>query len=763
MAHGYASYSNPYKEGTGLSGYIAGKIGSAAKMARDERQARDEEVKALQEKEELTDEEQERLDFLTEQQGGRKGSFFFKSMMSEFGGDRARRLKGTFSKDPSAANDPALTKEERFSALLDKDKPTEAPVDPDTPYQPTIPGLESATGEEKTPNILERAFDKVAKSYDSIADRVSALASEEKQSVSSDSYNNRFLSNITASLQAIKEYFSKDNDLKEEENDIEQGQLELALDRQENAKMSEKADAMSATEDLSGVSAVEGEPGSKVAEGGPLSMVGNLLKNIKGLLGGKGRAGKTQYSNPIGPQPMNSPTPWAAKGPGDAGGMFGQGGFTPRMPAAPIKPMSEGGIIPGKKPTKLAGGGIVDNPTVTKLNPGDSVVPLNRNNGMGKMFKAAGQGSAGKDITDPMAKVMQLPTQVGGGLLLGLLSDVMKKVMSGLGPIGDMIKPIINPLAAPLAGAFGLPATIVSAMFGGSAQAATFDPSKYFDGESESKTGGDGTGPSTTPPAGGGGADLGASMRAGETIQAQDPNGPGGFIQGGSGKGSEGGQNTNQGYATHYHLTPPSNDAAGWAQSRAVAFTSAKMMLARGSKIHFGNVVRDVTPGISDAELQSIIAAEQQAHTKPGRTQGGIDMQESQNGNMRLKFPLKVTNVTNDISGGAGRTARIIGTNVRLAHGAAGSANSVESAAMPIATNQPPVALPGSDPRAAAANPLLTPQATPPGTPPQNPFVTLMLQQAAANQAKTKTDLSSNPMFSVNNPSGVSSLYQWSY
>ena len=759
MAHGYASYSNPYKEGTGLSGYIAGKIGSAAKMAREERQARDEEVKALQQKEELTDEEQERLDFLTEQQGGRKGSFFGKALMSEFGGDRARRLKGTFSKDPSATNDPALSKEQRFAALLDKDKPVEAPEDPATPYQPTIPGLESAAGEEKSTNILERALAQVAKSYDSIADRVSSLASEEKKSVSNDSDNNRFLSNITAGLQSIKDYFNKDTDLKEEENDIEQGQLELALDRQEDAQMAEKADAMASAEDLSGVSAVEGEPGSKVAEGkGPLGMVGNLFGKLMKSFGGKKTPGKTQYSNPIGPQPMNSPTPWAAKGPGDAGGMFGQGGFTPRMPSSPVKPMSEGGIIPKQKPTKLAAGGIVDNPTVTKLNPGDSVVPLNRNNSMGQMFKAAGQGTAGKDITDPMSKVMQLPSQVGGGLMLGLLSDVMNR----LGGLGSMLKPIINPIAAPLAGAFGLPATVVGAMFGGSAQAATFDPAKYFDGESESETGGDGTGPSgsPTPPPGAGGADLGASMRAGETIQAQGASDPGGFIQGGSGLGSEGGQNTSSGYATHYHLTPPTNDAAGWAESRAVAKTAATMMLNRGSKIYFGNIKQYANPATLDAQ----IAAEQQAHTQPGRTQGGIDMQESQNGNMRLKFPLKVTNVTNDISGGSGRTARIIGTNVRLAHGAAGSANSVEGAAMPIATNQPPVTMPGGDPRAQAANPLLTPARSTAGAPAQNPFVTLMLQQAAAQQqGKTRTDLSSNPMYSVNNPSGVSNLYQWSY
>lgn len=764
MAHGYTRYSNPYTNTGGLSAYVAGKIGAAAKMARDERKSRDEEVKSLQEKGELSDEEQQRLDFLTEQQGGRKGSFFGKALVREFGGDRARRLQGTFSKNPEASKDPALTKEQRFAAVLDRAKPADDPVQPETPFQPTIPGLETAMGEQETPNVLEKAFDKIAKSYDAIADRVSSLASEEKQSVSNDNSNNKFLSNITSGLQSLKEYFKRDNDLKDNENDIESQQLELALDRQDDAEMTAKQASMEMGSDLSGQTSVAGEPGSDEgggrAGGGMGGMLmkfgGNLLKLIGKGRGGGAKAGAIRpqaraYNAPVGPQPMNSPSPWAAAGPGEMGNAAG---FVPRMPAG-VTPMSKGGVIP-----KLAPGGIVDNPTVTNLNPGDAVVPLNRNNALSKTLNSATEGSSGKDITDPMSKVMQLPSQVGGGLMLSLLADVMKK----LGGIGSMLKPVLAPLAGPLAGAFGLPPTIINAMFGGAAQAATFDPSKYFDGESESETGGkDGTTPSTTPP-GMGGADLGASMREGETIQAQDPNGPGGFIQGGSGKGSEGGQNTTGGYATHYHLTPPSNDANGWAQSRSVAFTSAKMMLARGSKIHFGNVKRDAHPGISDAELQSLIAAEQQAHTKPGRTQGGIDMQESQNGNMRLKFPLKVTNVTNDISGGSGRTARIIGTNVRLAHGAAGSANSVESAAMPQVANQPPVALPGADPnRLGAANPLLTP--APPAAPvPQvSGALGAIIRQNQAAAQRQRSDLSSTLQYSVYNPSGINSLYQFSY
>jgi len=60
MAHGFLRATSPYSDKESLSGYIASKIGNAAKMAAAERKSRDEEIKSLQEKQSLTDEEQER-------------------------------------------------------------------------------------------------------------------------------------------------------------------------------------------------------------------------------------------------------------------------------------------------------------------------------------------------------------------------------------------------------------------------------------------------------------------------------------------------------------------------------------------------------------------------------------------------------------------------------------------------------------------------------------------------------------------------------
>ena len=108
MAHGFNSYQQPTYGN--LSSYIGGKVEDSFAMAADERRARDEEVKTLKEKEERTEEEEERLNFLTKQQGRKKGAFFGKALASQFGGDRKRRLMGTFTKNPDASQDPSLTK-----------------------------------------------------------------------------------------------------------------------------------------------------------------------------------------------------------------------------------------------------------------------------------------------------------------------------------------------------------------------------------------------------------------------------------------------------------------------------------------------------------------------------------------------------------------------------------------------------------------------------------------------------------------------------
>ena len=743
MAHGFVT-SGPNREpGLNLGAMVAGKIKDSFGMAAEERRLRDEEIAKLEGKEERTAEEDKRLAELVEQKKLRsegrkrdrvKNSFFAKAMMSQFGGDRKRRLQGMMSSNPRGSQDPSLTKEQRYSALLDESMtaPGEAPPAPDD-IDPMDYGDANAQAPVPQQSVLDKALGRVSEALAIISSKVSSLKAEEAKSKATSESR---LAKFNGVFESIKNYFDRDNDLKKTENTIEQQKIENFRDAQADAKALREQSSMDKTEDLSNFEDTIDNPEKK---GGGL--LGGIMDGVKGLFknfmgGGKKGAAKgvTGYSKPIGPQPMNSGTPWARMGAGDRGGMFGQGQFTPRLSS-----------------TKLSEGGIITKPTTGTLQPGSSVIPLNRNNAVADTFQKAKESAGDASIADPMAQVMQLPSQVGGGLLIGLLS----KAMSSLGGIASMLKPAIQPVLNTLVPAFGLPATVAAAIFGGGpAQAATtggFDLGSFF-GKKESKGPGAPGSPGSTPPVGG--ANLGATMREGETIQAQSNEGPGGFIQGGSGQGSEGGQNTTSGYATHYHLSPPTNDPAGWAQARSVALTSAQMMLNRGSTIYFGNIGE-----FAKAEtLQDQIAREQVAHSRPGRTQGGIDMQEKgSNGSMRMKFPLKVTNVTQDISGGSGRTARIIGTNVTLAHGAVGSANSIETAVVPKADSQTPSAL-GADVPQAGTNPL-SPQGTPPPTTqPQITAIPALAQLQNQEQPEVPID-SSNPFSIYNQTPGWGSMY----
>ena len=182
---------------------------------------------------------------------------------------------------------------------------------------------------------------------------------------------------------------------------------------------------------------------------------------------------------------------------------------------------------------------------------------------------------------------------------------------------------------------------------------------------------------------------LGASVTRTQEIQDFSSNeliphtGPGGFLQGSSGHGME----DYPKYGVHFHLSPPNTSKDGLLRARNVAVLSIRKMLARGSTVYLPNIRRYVPRDASDSTIRSLVLSEQNAHTAPGRTQGGIDIQE-QNPNVgpthrglpgsKIAFPFAVGNVRSLTQGGGyGREADIIGSGgVVLAHGAEGSTSS---------------------------------------------------------------------------------------
>ena len=89
----------------------------------------------------------------------------------------------------------------------------------------------------------------------------------------------------------------------------------------------------------------------------------------------------------------------------------------------PGQKLSEGGIVP------LNRGGIVDNPTKTNLNPGDSVIPLNRNTGKQMLGDAKDVSSTnpGETAVDAL-----------GAMILGVSAGMLGKTESGTA--GDVAK-----------------------------------------------------------------------------------------------------------------------------------------------------------------------------------------------------------------------------------------------------------------------------------------------------------------------------------
>jgi murein DD-endopeptidase MepM/ murein hydrolase activator NlpD len=85
---------------------------------------------------------------------------------------------------------------------------------------------------------------------------------------------------------------------------------------------------------------------------------------------------------------------------------------------------SEGGMVPSAVP--LASGGVVDNPTKTTLNPGDSVIPLNRNAGK-QMLGKTNQATPGETAVDTV-----------GAMILGVSAGMLGKTESG--SVGDQVK-----------------------------------------------------------------------------------------------------------------------------------------------------------------------------------------------------------------------------------------------------------------------------------------------------------------------------------
>ena len=466
MAAGTESYEAP--QYGNLAGAIGEKIGSALTMAAGARRRRDQEIEELNNKEDKTDEEKQRLKDLQSQ---KFGFIARKALGTEFGGDMRRRTTGFFQMNPADENDPALDKKKRFEALLKAQPTGRMPAPAPAPEAPKTVQDGGVLGSFAT-GIIEK--------ISLLSKKVDDLKSVEQRDQTPAA-----VVNLSKNQSIIRRFFSKNNKTEEEKVAVARQALEQQRQAAADAKQAQaeaNAEGRNRTAGSTGIDNLrEGGSGGGLL-GGLLDFGMDLLGLGGGRRGGGRRGGGKNrmprmskgrmYTNPIGPQPMGSRSPWAR-----ARGGRGIAGFAPRMMSRVL-------------PRKLASGGIVDNPTSISGPSDQAVIPQN------KLTEAVKSNQENVKKADPFAKVMQLPTMAAGALLMSTVGNVV----NNLGGVSKLFRPVLQRMFVPAATVFGLPANLISAFFGAPAQAAGLrTPEKALKDGQKGSSGGGGTSPGVTP------------------------------------------------------------------------------------------------------------------------------------------------------------------------------------------------------------------------------------------------------------------------
>lgn len=538
---------------------LVGKLRKIRDRAAESRKFADDRIDELKKK--ITEDAQsedgvdqsdvEELRSLKEKRGSKNKGYFFKQALAFEAKDRVRTSVGAFQRDPETKYDPAATADERFKAQAGLIRPGEMPDTSDREVKDA--GMVGTLG---------KGFKLMLDAIDRIKGSISNLTSTTEKTAASVNNVDNSASTVETSVQDLDKSTSNIAETSEDEVKVHQTELDLTIDAS-NRKEQEEAEARSEGQvDNAGTTKVRAAGDSVAGMGGGRYNIGNIFKNVvnavsrrrggargSGFSFGRSLRGRgsginptsrgsginptsSAYSSPIGPQPMNSSTPWATKGVGDRGGMFGQGGFTPRMSSTKL---SDGGIImPQKKGyTKLSGGGIVDvinrflpppvGPLLSMLiNPmggiGDALGGIGNavggavsgvGNFIGGLFgggpktltnptdisgvgpsaviptnRPAGQSLMGdKSSTEDMSKLYGLPTILGGGIMLSTLGLMASKL-----PFFNVIAQAAKPMLKPLVTALGFPIGLLDALFVGKASASVSKNPQESDGSGDDTT-----------------------------------------------------------------------------------------------------------------------------------------------------------------------------------------------------------------------------------------------------------------------------------
>lgn len=433
---------------------IASKIRAARKNAADAEKYTEKRIKAIEREldedpENVTREDLYELQELYDKKNA--SGYFIKKAIKFEATDRIRTALGSFQRRPNIKNDPRASTRERFFAKAGLIRPDKMPDLSNREYP-----NQGAFG------TVTKGFRLMLDSLDNLKKRVDLLSKSSSETSKTVEEVKPVSDELEKSSKKFDEETEKSTENSKKAKKQSQKQQNI-LRRFRGAFKRNRAETRSEGQDK------RGEEGINVIASGvhtqkSLSALFDRIKKRRGYtpLFGRRKAprpikaggpmgtttssspmGGTAYSNPIGPQPMNSPTPWASKGPGERGGLFGQGGFTPRLPS-----------------TKLSGGGIVmpqmlTNPT--QISGASAVIPTERPSGKNLL------GS--KKESENITKIFQLPQIIGPGMLISGIGEVVQAFGRSV-PFFSKIISFMKPILEPIITAFGYPVTVLDKVFG---------------------------------------------------------------------------------------------------------------------------------------------------------------------------------------------------------------------------------------------------------------------------------------------------------
>jgi len=473
MGAGTESYKKP--EYGSLAGAMGEKLGSAIQLAAGARKRQNDELQELEELgDNRTDEEEERYQELKAQKEEQGNAFFMKKALgTEFGGDFKRRTMGFFQTNPEEQNDPALDKQKRFDALV-----AAQPAKVEGVKQGEL-DLSSAGYQEQ--GVVGKLSADIAEKFAILSAKVDQLRKKEDEDKTPS-----VVVKLAENIKGVGTFFTKNNQIEEQQTKVAEETLAEQIKAKDAAESSAIENRGEGTSDSAGTNAIDNrrKKGKKKKGlfGTALDFGLGLLSKRRGRRGGRNRMPRMskgrQYSNPIGPLGRGSSQPWAR-----ARGGAGMGGFSPRMRSRVLpgrKGLASGGVLaknPEKPPEKLASGGVLDNPTAVGGASDQAIIPKN------KLESAVKTDPENVKKSSPFAKALQLPTMAAGAIMMGTASNVINH----MGGIGKIFRPVVQKLFEPAAAAFGIPGSLVSAFFGGPANAKTTD-TKGGGGKGKSST-----------------------------------------------------------------------------------------------------------------------------------------------------------------------------------------------------------------------------------------------------------------------------------